>query len=375
VRKLKNNYNIYGAPARINLIGEHIDYNGGMVMPAAISLRTRCKFKLRDDSRIILDSENTNLHVERDLNDLEFDKKYDWANYPVGVVYTLIKKGFKIDKGFEIIFDSNIPLGSGLSSSASILVLTCYALNSEFNLEINNKDIALLAQETEVKYCGLSCGIMDEAIIALGKKNNAILLDCAKFEYDYIPIDFKDYTIAVLQTNKKRALTESKYNERVEECNKALSILKPKYNISNLCELKSSELDNIKALINDDVVFRRVKHVVKENERVYLFKDALINNDLITLGKLLNESHESLKNDYETSGMHLDTIVEASQEFKDCLGARMTGAGFGGCAIALVKKSSFDEFKKTVEAKYLEKTGINALIYLVDISDGPKKSI
>ena len=372
---MKNNYNIYEAPARINLIGEHIDYNGGMVMPAAISLRTRAKFKLRDDLKIILDSENTDLHVERDLNDLGYDKKYDWANYPVGVIYTLIQKGYKIDKGFEIIFDSNIPLGSGLSSSASILVLTCYALNSEFNLGINNKDIALISQEIEVKYCGLSCGIMDEAIIALGKKNHAILLDCAKFDYQYIPIDFKDYTIAVLQTNKKRALTESNYNQRVQECNKALNILKPKYNINNLCELKSTELDNIKALINDDIIYRRVKHVICENERVYAFKDALINNDLVKLGKLLNESHESLKNDYETSGIHLDTIVKASQEFKDCLGARMTGAGFGGCAIALVKKSSFDEFKKIVEAKYYEKTGINALIYLVDISDGPKKVI
>ncbi len=370
---MKNNYNIYEAPARINLIGEHIDYNGGMVLPAAISLRTRCQFKKRDDSKIILDSENTKLHVERDLFDLEYDKKYDWANYPIGVVYTLIKKGFKIDKGFEMIFDSNIPLGSGLSSSASILVLTCYALNSEFNLGINNKDIALYSQETEVNYCGLSCGIMDEAIIALGKKNNAIILDCAKFDYKYIPIDFKDYTIAVLQTNKKRALTESKYNERVSECNKALEILKPKYHISNLCELKSSELDNIKALINDDIVYKRVRHVIKENERVYLFKDALINNDLKLLGKLLNESHESLKNDYETSGMHLDEIVSAAQEFKDCLGARMTGAGFGGCAIALVKKDSFNEFKKEVEAKYFEKTQIEANIYLVDISDGPRK--
>lgn len=371
---MKNNVNIYEAPARINLIGEHIDYNGGMVLPAAISLRTRCKFLKREDSKIILNSLNTNLKVERDLNDLEYDKKYDWANYPTGVVYTLINKGYKIDKGFEIEYDSNIPLGSGLSSSASILVLTCYALNSEFNLGLSNKEIALISQETEVKYCGLSCGIMDEAIIALGKKNKAILLDCATFEYEYIPIDFKDYTIAVLQTNKKRALTESKYNERVKECNTALEILKTKYNINNLCELKSTELDNIKSLINDDIIYKRVKHVIKENERVYEFKDALINNDLVKLGKLLNLSHESLKNDYETSGVHLDTIVEAAQNYKSCLGARMTGAGFGGCAIALVKKSDFEDFKKEVEEKYYNKTNIKASVYLVDINDGPLKT-
>ncbi len=370
---MKNNFRIYEAPARINLIGEHIDYNGGMVLPAAISLRTKAKFSFRDDLKIIFSSENTELKVERDLEHINYDKKYDWANYPIGVIYTLKAKGYKIDKGFEMEFDSNIPLGSGLSSSASILVLTCYALNSEFNLGINNKDIALLAQETEVKYCGLSCGIMDEAIIALGKKNNAIILDCAKFEYDYIPIDFKDYTVAVLQTNKKRALTESKYNERVKECNKALEILKPIYHISNLCELKSSDLGKIKDLINDEIIYKRVRHVICENERVYEFKDSLIKNDLINLGKLLNESHESLKNDYETSGLHLDEIVRSAQSFKDCLGARMTGAGFGGCAIALVKKASFEEFKAKVEEEYFNKTGIKASIYLVDISDGPKK--
>ena len=368
-----NNYNIYEAPARINLIGEHIDYNGGMVLPAAISLRTRVKFRLRDDDLIILDSDNTKHHVERKLGDLAFDKKYGWANYPIGVLDRLIKRGFKIDKGFEAHYDSNIPLGSGLSSSASILVLTCFALNQEFNLGINNKDIALIAQEAEVKYCGLSCGIMDEAIIALGKKNNAIILDCAKFDYEYIPIDFKNYTIAVLQTNKKRALTESKYNERVSECNKAMELLKNDYKISNLCELKSTDLDKIEKIIDDDVIFRRVRHVVKENERVYLFKDALIKNDLVKLGKLLNESHESLKNDYETSGIHLDTIVSYAQKYKDCLGARMTGAGFGGCAIALVKKSSFEDFKEYVLKNYLNDTKIEADIYLVDIDQGPRK--
>ena len=357
---MKNNINIYEAPARINLIGEHIDYNGGMVLPAAISLRTRLKINLRDDLKITLNSLNTNYYVESSLNDLEYDKKYDWANYPIGVLYTLLKKGYKIDRGFDMIFDSNIPLGSGLSSSASILVLTCYALNKEFNLGINNKDIALLSQETEVKYCGLSCGIMDEAIIALGKKNEAILLDCAKFEYEYIPIDFKDYTIVVLQTNKKRALTESKYNERVKECNKALELLKNKYNINNLCELKSSELNNIKALINDDIIYKRVKHVIKENERVYEFKDSLIKNDLINLGKLLNESHESLKNDYETSGLHLDTIVEAAQSYKDCLGARMTGAGFGGCAIAL-KKIHLMILKNMFQKYIMKKQKLNVI--------------
>ena len=364
---------IYEAPARVNLIGEHIDYNGGKVFPVAINLKTKLYFRFRKDLDITFNSINTNLFIKRNLENLNYEKTSDWANYPIGVIYILKEKGYIINKGFDMLFESNIPLGSGLSSSASILVLTCYALAKEFNLNIGKKEIAKIAQEAEVKYCGLSCGIMDEAIISLGKKNNGIILDCSEFKYSYVPIDFKDYTIAVLQTNKKRALTESKYNERVKECNSALEILKKHYNISNLCDLNSNELENIKELLKNDILFKRVKHVIKENERVYEFKNALGIFDFTKLGNILKESHDSLKNDYETSGFHLDTIVDIANNFKDCIGARMTGAGFGGCAIALIKKESFIEFKNYVEEKYFEITKINANVYLVEIEDGPKK--
>ncbi len=363
----------YLTPARLNLIGEHIDYNGGLVMPAAISLYIKGYFKKREDNKIKLYSKNTGTLVEASFDDLEYDSKRDWANYPIGMVYILKNKGLNIAKGFEIFFESNIPLGSGLSSSAAILDLTCFIMSCEFKLDLDFKTIALYACETENKYCNLSSGIMDQMAIALGRKNNAILLNCATKDYEYIPFDFGKYRVAILQTNKKRSLTESKYNERVIECNEGLKLLKAKFNINNLCELKNKDLDQVKELIKDETVFRRVRHVIKENERVYEFKKALLECDVKECGKILNESHFSLRDDYEVTGLHLDTITELSRKNKYCLGARMTGAGFGGCGIAIIEASKIDEFKEEVLKGYKEITGVDGNIYLVDVVDGPKK--
>lgn len=369
--KTKHNYQ-YHAPARINLIGEHIDYNGGKVLPCAISCYITALVSLRDDDIISISSSNIDKHLEANLHSLSYSKEADWGNYVFGMFYTLKQKGYHIPHGLNILVSSNIPLGSGLSSSAALLDLIGYLISDIFNLKISNKEIASLAQNCENSYCGLKSGIMDEAAIALGKANKCMLLDCAKFKYEYFDMDLGNFAFVVLKTNKPRKLTESKYNERVEECNLALNILKKHYNVSNLCELSVKELDDIKNLLNDEVLYKRVKHVVSENDRVYQFVKALKNKNLHQIADLLNASHYSLKNDYEVSGMHLDTIVEAALT-SGAIGSRMTGAGFGGCAIALINKADFDSFSKKVKDYYYARTNLEPEVFMVDIVDGPKK--
>ena len=361
---------IFSAPSRINLIGEHIDYNGGKVFPCAISLYTKALVSKRKDLNIRLYSENTKTEILADFNNLNYDKSLGWANYPLGIFYILKNKGYSLKYGLNIYYSSNIPLGSGLSSSASILDLTAYICNYIYNLELDNLEIALIAHESEVKYNGLLCGIMDEAIISLGKKNNALLLDTNSLEYEYVPLKLSGASFVVLNTNVPRSLTESKYNERVAECNKALEIIKSKYNISNLCELKSSDLTKIMNLLNDDKLFRRVKHIVSENERVELFNRVIKNNDLNILGIILNESHKSLKDDYEVTGKYLDLITSLARKY--AYGARMTGAGFSGCAIALVSNDKIEEMEKYIKSEYKKQTSIDCDIYKIDIVDGPK---
>lgn len=360
---------LYQAPSRINLIGEHIDYNGGDVLPCAIGLYTKAYVRKRSDQSVRLYSENTKLEVACDINNLKYDKSLGWANYPLGLFYILKSKGYSINYGLDIYFSSNIPLGSGLSSSASILDLTCYIINDIYNLGLDMVSIAKISQESEIKYNGLSVGIMDEAAIALGKKDSCLLLDTHNIEYKYIKMDLGKYKFVVLNTCKPRVLTESKYNERVYECNKALEILKPVFNIDNLCQLKITDLDKALSLIEDNNIKKRVRHVVTEEERVKSFIDALDKKDINRLGELLKESHKSLKEDYEVTGDNLDTIVDFAN--KVAIGARMTGAGFSGCAIALVDINRFDELKEVVLKGYKNKFGYDAEVIAIDIVDGP----
>ena len=362
----------YKAPARINLIGEHIDYNGGKVLPAAISCYITAIISKRDDQIISTYSSNLNTKFSIELSQIRYSKENDWANYVFGVFYTLRSAGYRIPFGLNILIDSRIPLGSGLSSSAALLDLVTFVANDVYNLGISMKNIAKLAQNCENNFCGLKSGIMDEAAIALGLRNKCLLLDCAKFEYEYIDLNLGEYTFVVLKTNKPRSLVESKYNERVEECEKALEILKPEFNISNLCELRVDDLPRIEELLNDEIIYRRVRHVVSENYRVYQFVKALRHNNIELLGELLDASHASLKFDYEVTGEHLDTIVEAAK-ISGAVGARMTGAGFGGCAIALIKKEEYFKFKADVEKYYQQEIGIMPEIFNVDIVDGPSK--
>ena len=364
----------YVSPARINLIGEHIDYNGGMVLPAAISRYITALVSKRSDNMVSFRSTAFKDTHTRSLDNLEYDLKYDWANYGFGIFHMLKKQEYKIPFGLNILITSNIPLGSGLSSSASFLDLIAYIANDIYNLGLNNEDIVHKAQETENQYCGLKCGVMDEAAIALGEDNKCLFLNCDNFTYKQIPLDLGKYKFVVLQTNKPRKLTESKYNERVDECTKSLSILKSHFkDINHLCDLKVNDLPKVKELLNDEILYKRTKHCIEENDRVYKFVDALNNNDINKMALLLKESHESLRYNYEVTGLHLDTIVSKALE-AGAIGARMTGAGFGGCAIALVDEDNFDSFKDKVIKEYQKVTDITPDIYMVDIVSGPKRT-
>ncbi len=375
---LKNKFNnIYGkdpeykflAPARINLIGEHIDYNGGHVLPACVSLYLTLYVSKRNDKTIRLYSTSFDKTEEFNIKSFIKSNNSSWTDYIKGAISILQKHGYNIESGFDLLYDSTIPVGSSLSSSAALLDVTLYMLSSVLGFNIDKKNIALYAKEVENNYLGLSCGIMDQAIIALGKKNTAMMLDCAHFEYKYINLDLKNYRFVILNTNRERKLTESKYNERVLECNKGLDIIKTKYNVNNLCELTPFFLDDIKELINDELIYKRVKHVISEESRVSRFAKSLSEGDIISLGEILNESHESLKKDYEVSGFYLDTICEEARK-AHAVGARMTGAGFSGCAIALIDKDIFENFKKEVKENYYKKTNLKCDVLLVDITAG-----
>ena len=362
----------YQAPARVNLIGEHIDYNGGKVLPCAISCYITGYISHRTDNRIVAYSTSYSNALSIDLNDIQYNESNSWANYVFGVFAILKQEGFIIHHGLNVMVDSNIPLGSGLSSSAALLDLVFYITNDQFNLGLDLKTIARLAQKTENEFCGLKCGIMDQAAIALGKKNKAILLDCAHFTYEYKDIDLGQYSFVILKTNTPRSLVESKYNVRVKECTDALNKIKAFYNIDNLSELKAKDLIRIKSILSNEIEYRRVRHVITENERVNEFIKALETKDINALGQILNESHKSLKEDYEVTGQYLDTIVEAALK-AGAIGARMTGAGFGGCAIALIKLSDFEIFKKTVEEYFYDRLHIYPDVFQVDIVDGPRR--
>lgn len=364
---------VYKAPARVNLIGEHIDYNGGHVLPCAISLFINASASFNDDKEINLYSENLESQIKCSLDNTEYDKSYSWALYPIGIINAIKSLGYKIDKGINIYYSSAIPLGSGLSSSAAILVLTAYIINDLYNLGLSNLDIAKIAIKTEREYCGLSCGIMDQSAIALAKEDTALYLDCDKFEYEYKNAALDGINILILNTKYQRKLTESKYNERVEECNRALRILQAKYHIKNLCELNSKELDGIKILLNDETLFKRVRHCIKEEERVKSFIESLDSKNYEECGKILNESHMSLKEDYEVSGINLDVMTDIARNNKYVLGARMTGAGFGGCAIALVKKEHANKAKEEILRQYNEYFGYEGEAYIIDITGGPSK--
>lgn len=364
---------VYFAPGRVNLIGEHTDYNGGHVFPCALTIGTYAVARLRDDDKLCLFSMNFEEDGvgESRLADIETKKDGDWRNYPKGIVWAFGKKGYKVDKGLDILYFGNIPNGSGLSSSASIEVLTGFILKELFGFDVTNQDLALIGQFSENQYNGVNCGIMDQFAIAMGKKDCAIFLDTADLSYEYAPIVLKGAKIVILNTNKKRGLGDSKYNERRSECEAALAALQTKLSIKSLGELTEEEFEANKELIGDPVRIKRAKHAVYENQRTIKAVKALKDNDLELFGKLMIASHDSLRDDYEVTGIELDTLVAEALKQQGVIGARMTGAGFGGCAVSIVKEEAVPAFIENVGKAYKEKIGYAADFYVVEIGDGP----
>ncbi len=362
------------APGRVNLIGEHTDYNGGHVFPCALSFGTYCVFCKRDDRKIRLYSLNFPQQgiIDADLDNISYNKKQDWANYPLGVIKTLQNHGYKIDQGFELMYWGDIPNGAGLSSSASIELATAVAMNTVFKLLIPPVELVKFCQEAENKFVGMNCGIMDQFAIGMGKEGCAVLLDCNTLEYEYAPLDLKGISIVIMNTNKRRELADSKYNERRGECERALKALQTQLPIKSLGELSIEEFEKNKDLITNPVERKRAKHAVYENQRTLQAVERLKAGDVATFGKLMNESHLSLRDDYEVTGKELDTLAEAAWQQKGVLGARMTGAGFGGCAIALVKDENLKDFIDNVGKIYREKTGLTADFYIASIG-GPAR--
>ena len=352
----KSPEHIFFCPGRVNLIGEHIDYNGGKVMPCAISLGTYLAISKNKDRVLRFQSLDFSDKAELRLQESYSKTGKGWFNYPLGVINELVELGNPLS-GIDMLFYGNLPIGAGLSSSASIEVVTCYAINQMFGLKISNKEIALLGKKVENEFIGVNSGIMDQFAVVMGKKNKAILLDCDNLEYEYLPFETGDYILAIINSNKQRKLADSKYNERFAECGKALKALKKKLNVTHLCDIDLKTFEDHRHLIDDPVLDKRALYVISENFRVGEAKDALKANDLVTFGKLMYASHQSLKDWYQVSGKELDAIVEFCKTYEDCIGARMTGAGFGGCAIALVKKNKFEDFSSKITTYYEKKIG------------------
>jgi galactokinase len=296
----------------------------------------------------------------------------EWFNYPLGVIDSVIKQGHSIS-GLDMLFWGNLPIGAGLSSSASIEVLTAYSLDQLFQLDISPLNIALLSKKVENEFIGVNCGIMDQFAVTFGKKNKAILLDCDTLAYELLPFDTQDYILTIINTNKSRTLSDSKYNERFAECGAALKALKKQMSVNNLCEIDLHSFQSNRHLIDDSVLEKRALHVISENFRVGEAITALKTGMLNDFGKLMYGSHQSLKELYEVSGNELDTIVEFCKKYDDCIGARMTGAGFGGCAIALIKKEKLDDFTKKLTAFYKDKIGYEPTVFASDVGDGVRE--
>ena len=361
---------LYSSPARINIIGKHIDYNGGKVFPASINRYLYIAIRKRSDSKVLYNDARFPGSYEFDINQtFVYDKANDYANYLNGILQQLKERGCTFDCGFEILMASNIPAGGGISSSSALECGFAYAVIDSFGFDLNRVEIAKLGQLSEHNFMNVKCGIMDQFIIATGRKNYAELLDCNTLEYEYIPLELDDYRFVVMNTNKVRRLADSKYNERRGQCEQALALLqKGGVKVGALCELTPADWDNYSSLVSDAVLNKRARHCIAENQRVKDAAAVLKAGDLAELGQLLNASHKSLKEDYEVTGIELDTLAETAQKQEGCLGARMTGAGFGGCAIALVHK--LDSFIKNVQITYESTIGYKAGFFVCETGDG-----
>jgi len=361
--------NAFFSPGRVNLIGEHIDYNGGLVMPCAITFGTYLLAEPNNDGVFRFRSLNFDDQLTIPLQN-SYSKSGDgWYNYPLGVINYFVQDGHQLS-GLDMLFYGDIPIGSGLSSSASIEVVMAYALNHLFNTGYTKLDLVKIAKAVENNFIGVNCGIMDQFAVAFGEENKALMLNCETLEYKAVDSNLGNYVLAIINTNKPRKLAESKYNERVEECGKALRALQSVLKIDNLCDIDTATFNKYQHLITDPVILKRARHVIEENDRVKLAAAALADNNLTEFGRLMYASHDSLRDLYEVSGKELDAVVAYSKQNQNVAGARMTGAGFGGCAIALVKKEAFDQFSEEMTNYYTNKIGYAPSVYSSLIGDG-----
>ena len=362
----------YFAPGRVNLIGEHTDYNGGHVFPCALTIGTYFIARQREDR--VLRFYSTNFEslgiIESSLDNLVWSKEADWTNYPMGVMWAFGEKGYKITNGFDILLCGNIPNGSGLSSSASVEVGTGVLLRDMYGFDVSMIDIALIGQYSENNFNKVNCGIMDQFAIAMGKKDHAIFLDTADLSYEYAPIVLKDAKIVIACSNKKRGLGDSKYNERRAECEEALAELQTVVDIKSLGELDEAQFEQYKDASNEEVCKKRAKHAVYENQRTIKAVAALKAGDIEEFGKLMIASHDSLRDDYEVTGKELDTLVASALKQDGVIGSRMTGAGFGGCTVSIVKNDNIDVFIENVGKEYKDTIGYAADFYVVEVGDG-----
>lgn len=364
---------VFFAPGRVNLIGEHTDYNGGHVFPCALTIGTYMAVKKRDDKKLRFYSMNFD-HlgvIESSIEGLKPEKEADWTNYPKGVMWAFEKRGMKMDCGLDIVLNGNIPNGSGLSSSASLEVVTGFMLRDLFGFDVTNVELARIGQYSENNFNGMNCGIMDQFASAMGKKDNAIFLDTADLSYEYAPINLAGAKIVVTNSKVKHSLVNSEYNTRRSECETALKELQTVTDIKGLGDLTEEEFEAHKSAIKDETRVKRAKHAVYENRRTIRAVEALKNNDLETFGKLMNASHVSLRDDYAVSCSEIDVLVDAAWKVEGVIGSRITGGGFGGCTVSIVKDEAIEAFKEQVGKAYQEQVGKTPEFYVVEIGNGP----
>lgn len=367
-----NNPVIFFSPGRVNLIGEHTDYNNGFVFPCALNYGTYLLIRKRKDERLELSTLNFEFSDSLLINNIRKNESGEWTNYPLGVINEFIQRGIQLS-GLEMLFFGDIPNGAGLSSSASIEMVTAYALNVLFNAGLSDLELAKLSQHAENTFVGMNCGIMDQFAVGMGQKDRAIFLNCETLKYDAVPVELNDYQLIIANTNKRRGLTDSKYNERRAECEKAVEYVSKKVPISHLSQLSINDLHLLDELIPDNTVRKRARHVITENNRVLQAVRVLSIGEIHQFGNLMNESHDSLKDDYEVTGKELDALAYEARKISGTVGSRMTGAGFGGCTVSIVEKNQVDNFMEKLGKAYSSVTGLKADFYKPSIEDGVRQ--
>jgi len=363
---------IFFSPGRVNLIGEHTDYNNGFVFPCALNYGTYLLVRKRNDDRLVLNTLNFEFSDSLSIHNIQKLESGEWVNYPLGVISEFIQRGIQ-PGGMEMLFYGDIPNGAGLSSSASIEMVTAYALNKLFDAGLPDLELVKLSQHAENTFVGMNCGIMDQFAVCMGEKDKAIFLNCDTLKYDAVPVELNEYQLIISNTNKRRGLTDSKYNERRAECEKAVEYINKKVSINHLSQLSINDLHLLDELIPDKIIRKRARHVITENNRVLQAVNVLKKGDILQFGKLMNESHDSLKTDYEVTGKELDALAYEARKISGTVGSRMTGAGFGGCTVSIVEKNQAESFIEKLDIAYRAATGLKADFYLPIIEDGVRQ--